>query len=149
MTSKALNTIDNINTVPSTRNKGIPVDKIRDLLQVKGNTQEEAASMLGCSKALIPQQCAKYGILSKHQLTMYKAQRADIIAGKHAMVMDCITVEKAEKAPLRDLVVAQGILYDKERLERDLSTGNFAIQVAEQDLSKLDAELARLEREID
>ena len=54
----------------------------------------------------------------------FKKNRADIFAGIQGSLLQSLSPADIKKASLSQRVVAAGILYDKERLERDLSTQN-------------------------
>lgn len=57
----------------------------------------------------------------------FKAHRADLFAGQQVRLLSAITDKDIEKASLRDKVIAAGVLYDKERLERGQSTSNVSM----------------------
>ena len=60
-------------------------------------------------------------------LENFKKNRADILAEKQRMIVEAITPEVIQKASLGTLALAKCQLYDKERLERGLSTGNLSV----------------------
>lgn len=82
-------------------------------LNEKGLTFKEQAEELGCSPSTISSRIAKIqqeqGILMKYR-TLQSLQLTSI----QAKILESITPEKIEQAPLRDLVVAFKILKDKE-----------------------------------
>ncbi len=79
----------------------------------KGLTFKEQAEELGCSPTTISNRIAKIqqeqGILMKYR-TLQSLQLTSI----QAKILESITPEKIDQAPLRDLVVAFKILKDKE-----------------------------------
>lgn len=60
-------------------------------------------------------------------LEEFKKNRADILAEKQREIVAAMTTDKIEKASLGTLALAKCQLYDKERLERGLSTGNLSV----------------------
>lgn len=66
-----------------------------------------------------------YGII-RDRVEAFKRSRADVFAGFQEKIMASITPEEIQKAPFGSRITAAAILYDKERLERDLSTSNVA-----------------------
>ena len=71
----------------------------------------------------------RHGIDSE-ALTEYKEHRADLLAGIQRTILGHMDEDRLKKASAKDLTVAYGILYDKERLERGLSTQNTAVLMA-------------------
>ena len=56
----------------------------------------------------------------------YQENRADILSGLQIKLLSQVDSARLKKISVRDAVVSAAVLYDKERLERGLSTGNFA-----------------------
>jgi len=56
----------------------------------------------------------------------YKSHRADIFAGIQHKILASVSDEDIKKASLFQKAGVVGLLYDKERLERDMSTANIA-----------------------
>ncbi len=88
-------------------------------------TPSEIAKTLDCSISLITHTLKRYG-LNQQVIESFKQQRAEILAGKQAELMSSLSSEDIQKASPYQKVGMFGILYDKERLERDLSTSNLA-----------------------
>lgn len=63
---------------------------------------------------------------------IYKTVRADVLAEmQRKLLMACDANEvKTNPRAVRDRVVSAGILFDKERLERDLSTQNLSSRMS-------------------
>jgi len=102
--------------------KYIPTESILEF-RSKGLTHAQIAQLLGCNRSAITQRLLK--IDSELQnLDNYKKHRADVIMLKGRQVLKNITPSKLQKASAYQLAGMFGILYDKERLERDKSTQN-------------------------
>jgi DNA-binding Lrp family transcriptional regulator len=90
----------------------IDTDVLLDLNEM-GLTFKEQAEELGCSTTTISNRIAKIqaeqGILIK-----YRALQSLQLTSIQAKILEAITPEKINEAPLRDLVVAFKILKDKE-----------------------------------
>ena len=99
--------------------KYIPLSDIHELITGKGLTCEQAGKILGISKQAVWKRCKDNGILTQTALKKYKANRADIIANKGEQLLKSLTEDEIKKIPPGSRVTAFGILYDKERLERD------------------------------
>ena len=86
--------------------------------------------------------------LPTEETELFKKNRADILATAQLKIITQIDQPKLKKAGLRDLVVSAGILYDKERLERGLSSQNVSYNVITEQLKKIDEEEADLRRQL-
>ena len=86
--------------------------------------------------------------LPTEETEIYKNNRADILANTQLKIITQIDSPRLKKAGLRDLVVSAGILYDKERLERGLSSQNVSYNVITEQLKKIDEEEADLRRQL-
>jgi hypothetical protein len=58
----------------------------------------------------------------KAMLDKYKQERADCLAGLQAEIIASVDAATINKARLGERMVAVGVLYDKERLERNQAT---------------------------
>lgn len=96
--------------------------------RLKGLSYQEIANFFNCSKSAVYQKLSPY-LPDQLDLKAYKKNRADIIAGKQWEVLKCLTPAVIKKAPAGTMATIFGILYDKERLETDKSTGNLAINI--------------------
>ena len=88
-------------------------------------TTRQIGKLAGTSHVYVIDTLKRYNISGEH-VDRYKLHRADILAGLQDKLLTSITKGDIKKAPMRDKVVSMGILYDKERLERDLTTANVA-----------------------
>jgi len=141
----------NLPETPESAPKGIPIDKILELRR-KDLSHGQIAELLGCSRSNVTQR------LKDHQedldgLDRFKKHRADIFAYKQMQMVQSLTADKLQKAPLNVLMPALGILYDKERLERGQSTNNVSVRGSLEKLAtsatELEEEKARLMAEMD
>lgn len=107
---------------------GTKSEAILTLVTTTPATNTEVAESVGCDKALVTEVLARYGI-NKNECQSFKKHRADILAGLQEKLLSklnaCdVPIEKAKD--VRDMATAMGIVYDKERLENNLSTANVA-----------------------
>jgi len=123
----------------------IPAETIIELYLVKRLSQSEIARTLGVCHQTINERIKRLGLDS---LTNYKNNRADLLALLQRQITDAITASDIQKAPLRDKVVATGILYDKERLERGQATEITDSKAINLNIQALDAEEARLKAKL-
>ena len=100
-----------------------------------GKTKTEIARNMGLTPQSLGNRVKRRGdILQANPLISdpialenFKKNRADILADVQRKIVEAITPEKIEKASLGTLALAKCQLYDKERLERGLSTGNLSV----------------------
>ena len=107
--------------------KGITDEEILDL-KLKGFTHQRIADILGCNKSNITQRLGKYRT-ELEGLEGFKKNRADIFALHQIRALANVTNEKLKGASLRDIVIATGVLYDKERQERGQSENKNSISI--------------------
>lgn len=100
----------------------------------KGLTYQEIADILKTSKQTIHRNLIK--LIPDSTTEIYKEHRADILSHAQLRMLSNMTDAKLKKASARDLVISTGVLYDKERLERGLSTGNIDIHADVQALKE-------------
>ena len=62
---------------------------------------------------------------------IYINHRADILAHNQLRMLQQLDSPRLKKMQARDAVVSMGILYDKERIERGLSTANLNMLMAD------------------
>lgn len=106
--------------------RNIPIESIIELRR-KDLTEHQIASILGCDRSNVNRRLAKY----KDQLDgldRYKNHRADILAFNQKRLLNTITESDIKSASLLQRTTAFGILYDKERLERNQSTENISVK---------------------
>ena len=106
----------------------------------------QIAKIQGVSKQAVHKRLQAF--LPNDSTELYKTNRADILATAQLKILTQIDQPKLKKAGLRDLVVSAGILYDKERLERGLSSQNVSYNVITDQLKKIDEEEADLRRQL-
>lgn len=103
---------------------------IADLLNDPSVTLAQLSEKYGISYQSVSSRLLRMGIsksnLIPSLLRVWESKRADLLALKQAEVLASITPEKLEKATASQAAIAFGILYDKERLERNKSTANVA-----------------------
>lgn len=102
--------------------KGIPIEQIIDL-RSRGLSISQIGKLLGCDSKNVWVRLQKSGY-DLDNTKYYRQNRAEILAYEQNRIRQHFTDAKLQKSSLRDLVVAYGILYDKERLESGLSTAN-------------------------
>ena len=102
----------------------MPVD-VSSALDLKLNhhlSYEEIARIQGVSKQAIHGRIKN--LLPPDELQTYLTHRGDILAGLQAKILSHLDDERLSKASAYQLVGSAGLLYDKERLERGMSTAN-------------------------
>ena len=119
---------DNLPDLP--KHKGITLEDIIHCVVVKKLSYKETAKMLDCSASNVKQWVKRYDIKPGY-LDKYKETRADILAYHQGEILKGLTPDKIKSARLTEISTAYGTLYDKERLERDLSTANVVSIVAD------------------
>ena len=105
----------------STHAKGIAMEDILDL-RSKGLSTPQIAKLLDCSHVNIVNR-----LKTVDSLPAYKRHRSDFLAAQQSKLLNSITDADVKKASMLQRVTAFGILYDKERLERDKSTANISV----------------------
>jgi len=88
-------------------------------------SQRELAKEIGVARNTVAKALAKVSDY-KGEIELFRKQRGDILDDKQRLILAAIDTKKVSEAKLRDLAVAAGILFDKNRLERNLSTTNLA-----------------------
>jgi hypothetical protein len=86
-------------------------------------TERAIAAQADVSASYVHEVLERYG-LTKNLVRDYKNNRADILTGLQHRIIKSITEQDIQKAPLAARMMAIGISYDKERLERGQSTNN-------------------------
>jgi len=110
---------------PQTGKGRLGQQRLKNLMAEGIQSPTAIAKMVGVSPQAVHQAMSRY-IKDIDALKDYKDNRADILADKQGMLLSSITPAEVKKMQPRDRVVAYGILYDKERLERGQSTQNVA-----------------------
>jgi hypothetical protein len=107
----------------------------------------EIAKIVDCDKSLVTHTLQQYGF-NKEVTENFKKYRADILASKQEEIIKSLSTDVINNASLMQRSASFGILYDKERLERNQSTANVAYADMTRHVSELDREIAQLEREL-
>ncbi len=110
-----------------------------------GMSNSQIAEVQGCDISNITRTLQRYGCIT-NVIEDYKANRADILAGLQERLISNITPEDVKKAPLGSKVLAVAQLYDKERLERGLSTSNIDSHVVTAKIEQVKADLDRIHK---
>ena len=119
-----------VNVLTVSPNPSAPIRKDLDPLYIlelheKGLNGAEIAKIMGATREAIHYHLKKHRTAIKG-LHYYKKNRADILALKGKQLLESLTPQEIKKMPPGSRVNSYGILYDKERLERDQSTQNIA-----------------------
>ncbi len=102
--------------------KTIPIDRLIELSQ-KGLTHEEIGQLVGCRANNVQRRLKPY----RDQLTEIKdfvSARSISLQVLQKLLLDSITEKDIKKMSVKQKVDTFNILYEKERLERGLSTSN-------------------------
>ena len=101
-------------------------------LNIHDGNVTHAAEYLNVTRAAI---IKRRDVLPKGALVTdlqdFKVKRADIFADLQRQILAQITPDKMMKCSAQQLATIAAILYDKERLEHNLSTENIAHRVGE------------------
>ena len=103
-----------------------PIDLIQVLdLRLQGCTLAYIAETVGCTIGRLRGLLKRYDLVSK-KVQSYKSHRADLFADLQRRILKSITDADLARTPVGSRLLALCHLYEKERLERDLSTDNVA-----------------------
>jgi hypothetical protein len=128
-------------SLPNNLHKGIPLYAIIDCIENKNLSITDTAKLLDTTKSNVSERLSKAGIKPNY-LTKYKTHRSDILASYQQIILNSLTSKDLEKAGLSQKMMALGILYDKERLERGQSTENVAYADITRQQALVDKQLA-------
>jgi predicted transcriptional regulator len=149
-----MNTAEDITTSQGTghyKPKGIAIERMLQLRD-KNLTDGEIATIVGCDRSNVSKRLAEYAP-KLQRIDNHKKYRADILTDLQMKVLDNFTPDKINECTVPQSAVVYGILYDKERIERGLSTSNLSIAgVIEVQKGKMDDitdTIARLTSELD
>jgi hypothetical protein len=105
----------------------IPTIKQQKIITMKQQhpdlSMRDIAAVCNTDAANVCRVLHAYGI-NKQMVDEYKQHRADVFAGMQYRILSSITTDDIQTASLMQRSAALGILYDKERLERNMSTSN-------------------------
>ena len=127
---------------PKTTPKGID-HTLTVELRKKGLSHHQIAKIQGCHTSNIAAVLLRYGGVQQ-ETEDYKSNRADIFANLQHRLISSITTDDIKKTPTGSRILAVAQLYDKERLERGLSTQNIDSQAVSVHISQLSSELAKI-----
>jgi predicted DNA-binding protein YlxM (UPF0122 family) len=102
---------------------GTITEAILTLAATTPATPPEIAESVNTSRQMVHQVLERYGIEPNHAES-FKEHRADILAGMQEKILRSIDLDEIKKSPFGTKIMATGILYDKERIERGLSDNN-------------------------
>ena len=124
-----------INQISNTAPKFIPIETLIEYAN-KGLSYPEVAKLVGCSPENV---CQRFKTIdyTPERLKDYKKHRADILSHLGSQLINNISHEDIQKAPLGTKVLAYCQLYDKERLERGQSTEIVDLQSVSLDINQL------------
>jgi len=96
-------------------------------LNLHNGNVSRAAQELGVTRAAVikRRKVIPVGVLAP-TITEFRSQRADVFARLQQILLQHITEKKLKGASLAQIGTLFGIMYDKERLEKNLSTENIA-----------------------
>jgi len=118
---KQLVPVDN-GTAPKKQRKDKKVNTEQALMlkTEKGLTYREIAAIQGVDHAAVYRDIKH--LLSDAETEVYKSKRADVLAKMQKELLKSITVDDIKGMPVGQKLMGYGILFDKERLERNQST---------------------------
>jgi len=109
-------------SVKPTKANTIPIENMIALAE-KGLSHKQIGEVVGCGENNVQRRLAPY----RNQLTSIKdfvSARAVSLQVLQKMLLDGITEKEIKKMSVKQRVDTFNILYEKERLERGLSTSN-------------------------
>jgi len=115
----------------------VPIETLM-AMRFKKMTQAQIAEKTGLSQQTISRRLSECKL---DGLEDFKNYRADVFSHKQRELLDALTPEKIASMSGRDLIISLGVLYDKERLERNKATHII-------DYGKVKNEIEELEKEI-
>ena len=98
---------------PDTRHTGVDVDRLIDLYCIKGNTQEQCASILGCHRSTVRHHIKQQNLSPPQDDRHFESITTVKLKSKVAMMTDALTHDKAQKARVTELTTGIGTLLDK------------------------------------
>lgn len=129
-------------------NKGT-ADRIRQIKALNPALgPSDIGRIVGTSHSNVVQILARYNI-EQQETEGFKEYRGDILAGLQHRILKSITDEDIKKSPMGSRVLAVAQLYDKERLERGLSTNNIDAHLMLRNDQTLDSKLQELQALVD
>ena len=138
---------------PKRAGRGHPkIDKGKALqLYTQGYSKSEIADKLGVTPGAISQSINPLleNLLSPEHLKTYQDRQVDIVDSATArMLVESLDTDKLKKASTYQLVSSFGILFDKSRLLKGLSTSNVIYADMSQKESEIESEIRKLEESL-
>ncbi len=128
------------------------IDKGKALqLYVDGYNKSEIADKLGVTPGAISQSINPLleNLLSPEHLKIYQERQTDIVDSATAkMLVESLDPNKLKKASTYQLVSSFGILFDKSRLLKGLSTSNVAYADMSQKENEIEEEMRKLQESL-
>ena len=115
--------------IPDKPGRKIDIEKAVEL-RLKNLSYADIAKHFSCSPQAVHEAISPYIPNEIVNLDIFKAKRSDILAAKQFEVLQALDSGKLQNAGVKDLAIVFGTIYDKERLERGLSTQNSAVIMA-------------------
>jgi type I restriction-modification system DNA methylase subunit len=100
----------------------IPISRIIELRK-RGNSYKEIGKILGCTKQNVDLRLRPFKA-EIEALESFKEHKADVLGVYQQKLLNSLTDSDIKRMPPGSRLTGFGILYDKERLERSLSTEN-------------------------
>jgi len=102
------------------KDKKVNTEQALMLKTEKGLTYREIAAIQGVDHAAVYRDIKH--LLPDAETEVYKSKRADVLAKMQKELLKSITVDDIKGMPVGQKLMGYGILFDKERLERNQST---------------------------
>lgn len=139
----------NIEGTKQRAGRGHPkIDKAKALqLYAKGYSKTDIAQKLGVTPGAITQSITPLlnNLLSPENLKTYQEKQTDIVDSATAkMLVESLDPSKLKKASTYQLVSSFGILFDKSRLLKGLSTSNVLYAEYDREAAKAQEEIDRI-----
>ena len=129
-------------TPPDNLPKKIPIETIIAYRR-KGLSINDIATIVGCSKQNVWERLQTVGY-DDVDLDSFNNSRADILAFVQSKLINSLDSDAIKEMQPYQRVVATGILYDKERLERGKSTSNINVVEVTGTIADLQAQASKL-----
>ena len=107
----------------------VDVNQAVDLKYNRHLSYKQIAAIQGVSPQAVHQRIKD--LLPIPETRVYQDHRADILANLQLKLLSHLDEARLRKASAYQLVGSAGLLYDKERIERGLSTANLSMLMAD------------------
>ena len=126
------------------REEPVPISKLIEL-RSKNLSYDQIAAIVGRAKPTVFERLNPY-IKEIDELKSFKDNRGDVLAVHQARLLNSLTPDAIKECSPYQRVGMFGILYDKERIERGMSTQNIAYADYSAKLSDLEKEEMELRK---